>query len=147
MSFYMHHVEREILSALIDGELDPEERRFVYEHLQQCEACREALDEFGHLHGLVGELPKLIAPEAFVSAALLPRERSPARAVADVALAGKRGWAALVAVLTAIAVTLAGLVAPQSGAEPPVDQLIARHVSVHSGVEAGGHVLFAVNGR
>ena len=76
MSFYMRHVEREILSALVDGELTVEERRFVHEHLQQCDPCREAAEEFAHIHGLVGELPQLVAPESFVSDALRPRQVS-----------------------------------------------------------------------
>lgn len=139
----MRHVEREILSALVDGELTPDERRFVHEHLQQCTDCREAADEFAHLHGLVGELPKLVAPESFVSDALKPRPRS---AVASVTT-GKRRWVLVGAAAAGIAVTLAGLAAPPPAAEPPVDRFIARHVSVHAGVEAGGQVLFAVNGR
>ncbi|HYZ91622.1 MAG TPA: zf-HC2 domain-containing protein, partial [Actinomycetota bacterium] len=92
MSFYMQHVEREILSALIDGELDLEERRFVHEHLQECDACREASEEFAHIHGMVGELPRLIAPESFVSAALRPRTHSRAGSVARWALGGRRRW-------------------------------------------------------
>lgn len=147
MSFYMRHVEREILSALVDGELSPDERRFVHEHLQQCAACREAADEFAHLHGLVGELPKLVAPESFVSAALRPRERSRTASVATWPTRGKRRWFLAGAAAAGIVVTLAGLAAPPPAAEPPVDRYIARHVSVHSGVEAGGQVLFAVNGR
>lgn len=146
MSFYMHHVEREILSALIDGELDPEERRFVHEHLQQCDACREASEEFAHIHGMVGDLPRLIAPEAFVSAALRPRERSRVGSTAIWVLSGRRRWFVAGIAAAAAAVTLAGLAAPQPATEPPVDRFIARHVTVHSGA-AGGQVLFAVNGR
>lgn len=147
MSFYMRHVEREILSALIDGELTPEERRFVHDHLQQCSACREASEEFAHITGLVGDLPLLVAPEAFVSAALQPRERSRARSVVAWPLGGRRRWFFAGGAAAAIAVTLAGLAAPPPARQPPVDQFIARHVSVHSGVDSGGQVLFAVNGR
>jgi anti-sigma factor RsiW len=147
MSFYMHHVEREILSALTDGELGPEERRYVHDHLQQCEACREAAEEFAQIHGLVGELPKLIAPESFVSAALRPRERTLTGAVGAWAVRGRGRWFLAGIAATATAVTLAGLAAPAPATEPPVDQFIARHVSVHSGAESGGQVLFAVNNR
>lgn len=66
----MNHVEREILSALIDGELSGEEQRFVNEHLRQCDACRDALEEFAHVHGMVENLPPLVAPESFVAAAM-----------------------------------------------------------------------------
>jgi anti-sigma factor RsiW len=140
----MHHVEREILSALTDGELSPEERRFVHEHLQQCEACREAAEEFAHIHGLVGELPRLIAPESFVSAALRPQ---PGFSFARWALSGRRRWFVTGIVTAAIAITVGGLVAPQPASEPPVDQFIERHVSVHTAAESGGQVLFAVNSR
>ena len=75
----MNHVEREILSALIDGELTTEEQHFVHEHLQQCDACREASDEFAHIHGMIERLPPLIAPEAFVRAALQPSRRTRVR--------------------------------------------------------------------
>jgi anti-sigma factor RsiW len=141
----MHHVEREILSALTDGELSVEERRFVHDHLQQCDACREAAEEFAALHGMVGDLPKLIAPESFVSAALLPRERSRGRSAAGWALTGRRRWLVAGVGAAAAAVTLAGLAAPQPATEPPVGRFIARHVSLHSGAESSGQVLFAVN--
>ncbi len=146
MSFYVHHVEREILSALIDGELSVEERRFVHEHLQQCDACREASEEFAHIHGMVGELPRLIAPEAFVSAALRPAQRSRAGSMASWLISGRRRWFVAGVAATATAVTLAGLAAPQQASEPPVDRFIARHVTVHSDSGAG-QVLFAVNSR
>jgi anti-sigma factor RsiW len=147
MSFYMHHVEREILSALIDGELDADERSFVHEHLQQCAACREALEEFAHIHGMVGDLPTLIAPESFVSDALQPRPRSRTGNVTSWALRGRRRWFVAGVVAAAGAVTLAGLATPQPTATPPVDQFMARHISVHTGADAGGQVLYAVNNR
>ena len=147
MSFYMRHVEREILSALVDGELTVDERRFVHEHLQQCDPCREAAEEFAHIHGLVGELPRLVAPESFVSDALRPRHVSRVVSVTTWPARGRRRWAFVGAAAAGIAITLAGLAAPPPAAEPPVDRFIARHVSVHAGVEAGGQVLFAVNGR
>lgn len=143
MSFYMHHVEREILSALTDGELSPEERRFVHDHLQECQDCREAAEEFAHIHGLVGDLPALIAPESFVSDALRPRTNTAVRW----ALGGRRKWLAAGVVGVAVAVTLGGLVVPQPSSEPPVDQYIARHVSVLTATQTGGQVLFAVTDR
>jgi anti-sigma factor RsiW len=147
MSFYMRHVEREILSALIDGELDAAERRFVHEHLQQCADCREAAEEFTTVHGLVGELPRLVAPEAFVSKALRPKARSRTKAVASTALAGRRRWVAAGVAAAAAAVTLAGLFTPPPASEPPVNEFVDRHVSVHTASDAAGQVLFAVNGR
>jgi anti-sigma factor RsiW len=144
--YYQRHVEREILSALLDGELDPAERRFVHQHLQECEACREAATEFGAVKGIVGDLPRLVAPEAFVSRAF-PRPRSGVRGAAAVAVRGRRRWVIGAAVLTAAGMTLAGLVSPRPSSQPPVDVYVARHISVSDGVEDGGQVLFAVHGR
>jgi anti-sigma factor RsiW len=141
------HVEREILSALIDGELGADQRRLVHEHLKECAACRDALEEFSNIHGMVGGLPRLVAPESFISDVLQPPRRPVPRQVASAALSGRRRWIALGAMVTAIGITLAGLVTPQQGSVPPVGAFVQRHVSVHSGVEPGAQVLIAVNGR
>ncbi len=142
--YFGRHVEREILSALIDGELDVEERRFVHEHLQTCTACSDALEEFTQVHGMVGGLPRLIAPASFVSDVVSTPRRSDARQIAARAFSGRRRWIAAGLAATAAAITLAGLAVPQPAAEPPVDALIERHVSVHSGVEPGAQMLHAV---
>ena len=149
MSFYMsRHVEREILSALIDGELTADERRMVHEHLQGCADCREIVEEFGQIHGMVTELPRLVAPVAFVSEVLEGPDPKDARSPWSRALGGRLRRRAIVATAAAaIAVTLAGLVTPPQGEQPDVAQLVDRHVSVHSGVEPGAQVLVGVNGR
>ena len=146
MSFYPRHVEREILSALIDGELDAAQRREVHDHLQACAPCREAMEEFTQIHGLVGELPRLIAPESFVSVALRPPESSRMRTASTALLSGRRKWVAAGIAAAALGITFGGLATPAPAAQPPVGAFIDRHVSVHSGVETAGHVLFAVNG-
>ena len=143
----MRHVEREILSALVDGELAPDHRRLVHEHLQECSACREIVEEFGQIHGMVVDLPRLVAPESFVSDVLRPARISTVRKATAAAVRGRRRWVWVGAAATAVAITLAGLVAPTPASEPPVDVLIERHVGVHSGAEAGGQVLFSVDGR
>jgi anti-sigma factor RsiW len=147
--FYMsRHVEREILSALIDGELDVDERRMVHEHLQECAACRETVEEFTHIHGLVGELPRLVAPEAFVTDVVeRPRRRPVATQVASAAWSGNRRWIAVGVAATAIGISLAGLAVPPPANEAPVNAFIERHVSTHAGVEPGAQVLFAVHRR
>jgi len=137
------HVEREILSALIDGELSPSERRFVHEHLQECADCREVADEFTHIHGMVTELPRLVAPESFVSDALRP----PKPSVASKLLGGKRKFVAGGLAAGAIGISVAGLIVPQRATTPPVNVFFERHVSLRSGEESGGQVLFAVNHR
>lgn len=145
-SFYMRHVEREILSALVDGELEPSLRREVHEHLRECVACRQVADEFGLIHGLVGDLPPLVAPQAFVTRALDPVPRRPVDRLTSAVFAGRRRWVAVGAAAAATAITLGGLAMPQPSAEPPVTALIERHVGTNS-VDPGAQVLFAVNGR
>lgn len=145
--YYRRHVEREILSALLDGELDAEQRRYVYEHLRECQACREAAEEFGAIKGMISELPRLVAPEGFVSRALAPTRTSRRRAVASAAIRGRRRWIVGGAAGAAIAITLAGLFVPEPATEPPTDVLVARHVSVNDGMDAVGQVLFAVQGQ
>lgn len=145
--YYGRHVEREILSALLDGELDADHRRYVHEHLQACDACREVAEEFGAIKGAVSELPRLVAPEAFVSRALQPRARRlPRRAVAAV-VRGRRRYVVAGIAAVAVGVTLAGLVVDEPAAQPPTDVLVARHISVHDGMDAVGQVLFAVRGE
>jgi anti-sigma factor RsiW len=144
--YYQRHVEREILSALLDGELDAAERKFVHDHLQECDACREAAVEFGAVKGIMGNLPRLVAPESFVSGALAPR-RSRTKDVASAAVRGKRRWIIAGAAVVAVGVTLGGLVAPHPSSQPPIDMFVARHISVSDGVDDGGQVLFAVHGR
>jgi len=144
--YYQRHVEREILSALLDGELDATERKFVHDHLQECDACREAAVEFGAVKGIVGELPRLVAPEAFVTGAL-GRRQSRTRSAAAAAVRGRRRWVIAGVLATALGVTLGGLVAPHPSMQPPIDIYVARHISVSDGVDDGGQVLFAVHGR
>lgn len=145
--YYRRHVEREILSALLDGELDAEERRYVHEHLRECQGCREAAEEFGAVKGMIVELPRLVAPEAFVSRALTPRRTSRRRALVSAAMRGRRRWIVGGIAAAATAVTIGGLFVPEPAAEPPVDVFVARHVSVNDAVDAGGQVLFAVQGQ
>lgn len=144
--YYQRHVEREILSALLDGELDAAERKFVHDHLQTCDACREAAVEFGAVKGIMGDLPRLVAPESFVSGALAP-PLSRTKKVASAAVRGKRRWVIAGAAVVAAGMTLGGLVAPRPSSQPPIDIYVARHISVSDGVDDGGQVLFAVHGR
>lgn len=145
--YYGRHVEREILSALLDGELDTDHRRYVHEHLQACDACREVAEEFGAIKGVVSELPRLIAPESFVSRALAPPARRSVRRTFGAVVRGRRRFVVGGIAAGAVALTLAGLVVPEPATTPPTDVLVARHVSVHDGMDAAGQVLFAVRGE
>lgn len=138
------HVDREILSALVDGECSPEERRYAHEHLQDCASCREAASVFGAVQGYVAELPRLVAPESFVATVLEPRELGGGQRLREV-FRGPRRYAAVAVVAAGLAVSLAGLATPPPQEDPPVEMFMMRHVSVNDGSHVGGQVLFAVN--
>jgi hypothetical protein len=55
------HVEAK-LARYVDGDLTPEEERSVAKHLQSCERCRQALDEFRFAARLMSELQVMSAP-------------------------------------------------------------------------------------
>ena len=55
------HVEAK-LARYVDGHLRPEEERSVAKHLQSCERCRQALDEFRFAARLMTELQVMSAP-------------------------------------------------------------------------------------
>lgn len=139
------HVPPEVLSALVDGELGPDERRAVHEHLRECDGCRSTAAELGTVRRFVGALPPLLAPEAFV-ADVLRRTRSPMWAVRR-AMHGRRRLVAAALAAAAVGVSVAGLAVPPEQPEPPVDVYMARHTSVSAGNHVGGQVLFAVNNR
>ena len=53
----MAHLDTELLSAYIDDELSPDDRRQVEEHLSSCEVCRREFEELRGISALVRELP------------------------------------------------------------------------------------------
>ncbi|HVE92194.1 MAG TPA: zf-HC2 domain-containing protein [Actinomycetota bacterium] len=135
------HVDPEVLSALVDGECGPDERRHAHAHLVHCDDCRQRMSEISTVQSLVSGLPLIAAPEDLVCAVLAPQRAK----VIDLSR-GRRRYAAAAAAAVFAAVTLGGLAAPAEQERPPVDVLMTRHVSVNSGV-VGGEVLFAVTGR
>ena len=61
------HAEfEELLSAFLDGELSPEERRLVEEHLATCPSCRHLLGQLGTTHQVVARLHQAEAPADFL---------------------------------------------------------------------------------
>lgn len=53
----MSHPDPELLSAYLDGEVDPAEAASVAGHLPGCEACRLALGDLADARSLVRHLP------------------------------------------------------------------------------------------
>ncbi len=138
-------LSREVLSALLDGECDPDERRYAHSHMSECDDCREAAHSFSQVRDLVAGLPRMVAPQEFVASALTPGS-SPRRLVRD-AFRGPRRYAAVAVAVAVAAVSLAGIAAPPEPEQAPVEVFVNRHVSVNDGSNVGGQVLFAVSGR
>lgn len=56
---------QELLSAYLDGMLDPSEREAAGRHLEQCPACRSELEELKTVVDLVRDLPPVDPPAGF----------------------------------------------------------------------------------
>lgn len=110
----------DLLSARLDGELDPATAAWVDDHLERCAACRDAAAEAGHVRRSIRELPPVDG--APVVAGFLARHRAVIRTgVAFVCLAAIG--------LGAIASTSAVL---SPAVRPPIDELGAVHRSASS---------------
>lgn len=138
------HVEREVLSALIDGEVAPADRRWIHDHLQECELCMQVAEEFSSLRGIVTDLPPLVAPEGLVAEVMEGPRRRPGRRARRL-LRGPRKYAAAAAVAVTVGVSAAGIAAPPDTEPPPMETFVNRHVGVNAGRASGGEVLFAVH--
>ena len=69
---------RELLSALLDGALAPAERERLQAHLDQCPACREALDELRRTLDLIKGLEP-VSPPPWLAERILERVRDAPR--------------------------------------------------------------------
>ncbi len=102
----------ELLSAHLDGELAPAERRRVAEHLEDCDRCREELDELASARSAVRSLPMVEAPASVLGlpdevVVPLPRRRS--------------FWAGAAAAAAAVFIVVASILAPDGTALTPQD--------------------------
>ena len=70
-----HGINKEQLSALLDGELHGAERGAVLAHLEACADCRAYLAELTALRAALGELEEYDAPEGF-AAGVMARMRA-----------------------------------------------------------------------
>lgn len=76
----MNHSEyKELLSALLDGELNERERAEVMAHLETCEDCRTYLAELSILRDALGEPEDVPVPEDFAAGVMarLHEEKQP----------------------------------------------------------------------
>jgi len=90
----------EDLYLYLEGELGPYDARKLEEHVECCQACREALEERRLLHEAFISLPPFEVPEGFARSVMDSLPEPEVR---------KRGWLApLVAAVSALTVGLAG---------------------------------------
>lgn len=60
-----HQVSEQELNAYVDGQLAPDGRALLEEHLPSCGVCRDALDELRSLRSALRSLPRESAPRSF----------------------------------------------------------------------------------
>jgi anti-sigma factor RsiW len=115
----------DLLSALLDGELDGPIAAAAQAHLGTCAICTVELDDVRLARTWVRELPALEPPAGFFERVLEDSEGSPSPR--------RRGswWAAIgaLAASAAAAVALVGLASPR---EPSVTPPVARLVEAHA---------------
>jgi hypothetical protein len=125
----VHEHVQQTLSAMQDGQVDPEQRFLAERHLEQCDACRAMVAAFAGVDALAREalLPSGPAPfEAALAERLAtepvpsqPARRQPARAPRQ--HPRRRLWlAGVAAVLVVLALVIAIVVAPAGRWRLPV---------------------------
>ena len=122
------------LSALVDGELTPEEEAAVREHVAGCQACADELEGIRRSRRVVRLLPAVDVPEDVTSRLLAIDDRRGSRTEVSV-LGSRRRLAAAVAVAASVA-ALALVGGPAHG-ESTVTASLAGAVEAHVGTQAG----------
>ena len=59
-----------LMSAWLDGELSEQEEQQMKEHLEQCPACRELMEQLQALHTSFSDLEEIPAPEGFADSVM-----------------------------------------------------------------------------
>lgn len=103
-----HNSYKELLSALLDGELNENERGTALAHLAECEACRTYFAELNAMRDALGGLDEVEPPEDFAAGVLarLHAEAAPQKAKKR---SPWRGWGALAACAAVIVLAVAAL--------------------------------------
>ena len=122
----------DLLSALVDGELDPAQVAAAQAHVARCPSCAAELDDVTTARALVRGLPALDPPFGFYERIL--RDDRVLRPTSKAARAGA-GWtprrvAAAAFGSAAAAVMLLGLAPPRdTPVTPPVNSLVEAHAT------------------
>ena len=109
------HLTTARLSALIDGQLSPEEQTQSETHLQSCTACQQQLAELRQTVALLHALPQPPLPRSFVlptaEPAIASQGTRTARPLAPITpLPRRNGWPTYVTGAVRVASTLAALI-------------------------------------
>lgn len=131
-----HHPE-ELLSALLDGELGPEEAETVHAHVLGCGACANELDDVRHVRSSVRSLAAVQPPAGFLEALLEDDEdQRPTNVVSR--RARRAALANAAAAVAAGLLILAGVGESRAAAvSPDVSGSVERHAATISAVTAG----------
>ncbi|MDX1690515.1 MAG: zf-HC2 domain-containing protein [Acidimicrobiia bacterium] len=108
----------DLLSALLDGELTPAERRVVAAHLDGCGECRTELADLSMARTALRGLPRLELPEALLAAPITAEIETADDTVVPLRSRRRFGWAVGAAAALALAV---GLVVTGDGPAPAAD--------------------------
>jgi anti-sigma factor RsiW len=126
----------ELLSALVDSELTPEEERQAERHLATCPACRAERDRLAQLRDAVRDLPELdLPPPVWVQVMRVGRRR-----VRPTAFVGAA--AAAVALLGLVAVP-----AQQHHVTPQMAHLVRVHAASSGSEPVTGLAPATVNAK
>lgn len=110
----------ELLSAMLDGELNEEEAAWLADHLDGCGSCRAELDGLSRARGAVRSLPLLDLPDGAFPVEVGRRPRDLRRRVAAGALAA--------AAAAVIAIGALGMLGMSTDAQTPVDLAAAETI-------------------
>lgn len=117
----------ELLSALVDDELDAREARVVERHLQGCRECRQKAKVLAAMKGAAKRAGRVEAP-ADLKEALLAQARRRAPAPAPRTAFALPGYRAGFAAAFAAAVAMVAVLASRGPEETiPVDFMLAAH--------------------
>ena len=117
----------ELISALIDGVLDPADRPALMEHMAECPACQAYFDDQIAMHDAM-DRSELQAPEGFSQAVLEQVRRTPQKRAASKAipLYRWRRWGALAACCAVVALGIWGLQGQERSGDRPLPAGAAR---------------------
>ncbi len=101
------HINVELLSAFLDGQVSQAERALIESHLRGCSLCREELESLRWTVSMVQALPRVRVPHAFTLSEAMVGARKPATGASWLGgLARGLGAVAAVALVVVLAATL-----------------------------------------